>query len=71
MAVPLKLCILTPCCKDQKWFEEWQIFLEIVNKQLKIVNKQLKTKKKSATAETHFGFTNMGPEIHTFTITAI
>ena len=31
----LEALFLTPCCKDQKWFEEWRIFFEIINKQLK------------------------------------
>ena len=55
-----------------KWVREVaDFFWKIVNKQLKNVNKFSKIEKKTATSQTHFGFTNIGSEMHNFRDTAI
>ena len=71
LAITLKLCISDPmlvkpkCVWEPSVFFNFQKFVYIF--QLFVYN----FSKKSATSQTHFGFTNLGSNMHRFRATAI
>ena len=72
MAVTLKVCISDPMLVKPKWvwalggsfFQFWKICLQFSAFCLQFF-------KKTASSQTHFGFANIGSEMHTFRVTAI
>ena len=73
MAITLKVCISDPAYvgKAKMGFRGGRVFLNNCKQKAENVNRLEKIGKKPAIYETHFGFSNIGSEMHTFRFIAI
>ena len=71
MAVQLKLCISDPMLVKPKCVWEAVVFLKNCKQTAEKCKQIFENWKKTTASETHFGFTNIGSEMHSFRGTAI
>ena len=68
MAVTLKLCISDSMFVKPKCIWEVTVFLKNCKQTAEKCKKNWKKLKKTTASQTHFGFTNIGSEMHTFRV---